>query len=44
MGDTSEKSGAWFVDGMEYVSCKGYDMANLALLHADKVLNGKSKK
>lgn len=47
--DNADKSGTGIIiaDGMEYasfVSSKGYDVIDSALLHANKVLNGKSQK
>lgn len=47
--DNADKSGTGIIiaDGMEYasfVSSKGYDVVDSALLHASKVLNGKSQK
>lgn len=47
--DNADKSGIGIIiaDGMEYasfVSSKGYDVVDSALLHANKVLNGKSQK
>ena len=47
--DNADKSGTGIIiaDGMEYasfVSSKGYDVVDSALLHANKVLNGKSQK
>lgn len=47
--DNADKSGTGIIiaDGMEYasfVSSKGYDVVDSALLHVSKVLNGKSQK
>lgn len=47
--DAADKSGTGIIiaDGMEYasfVSSKGYDVVDSALLHADKVLNEKTRK
>lgn len=47
--DNADKSGTGIIiaDGMEYasfVSSNGYDVVDSALLHANKVLNGKSQK
>lgn len=47
--DNADKSGIGIIiaDGMEYasfVSSKGYDVVDSALLHASKVLDGKSQK
>ena len=47
--DQADKTGTGliFADGMEYasfVSAKGYDVVDSRLLHADKILNKKTKK
>ena len=47
--DQADKTGTGliFADGMEYasfVSAKGYDVVDSGLLHADKILNKKTKK